>query len=222
MKFYAQFLGCCFLLTIGVFVIQAQDLHVTEAFLKADTAKIQGKCPVKVIFAGYITAKGVGTVKYTFVRSDGATSPVYTLDFKEAGTQRVTADWTLGDARLLPTYDGWQAIKILSPNELESSHETGRFSIGCVNSPESKQNNVEVFCPVKEVRTEITTPLPVDWWQTPQIGELQKVTIENIGGAPTLVCKYWAYGINVGVMRRFPEGTRECKPNSQKDGFICW
>ena len=46
-------------------------------------------------FRGYITADGPGRVKYTFTRSDGATGPVYIMDFKRAGTQAVTTDWTL-------------------------------------------------------------------------------------------------------------------------------
>ncbi len=70
-------------------------------------------------------------MKYTFTRSDGATGPAFTLDFKAAGTQQVSTAWTLGDAVALPTYEGWQALKVLSPNEVESSHETGRFVLKC-------------------------------------------------------------------------------------------
>src|SRR5437868_10417109 len=101
------------------------DFNVTEAVLKADNPRMSGPCPLKVVFNGYITSDGPGTVKYTFIRSDGATGPAYAMEFKEAGTQAVSADWTLGDASTLPRYEGWQALKILSPNEMESSHETG-------------------------------------------------------------------------------------------------
>jgi hypothetical protein len=109
----------------------AQKERVKDTGLKADEAQVNGQCPVTVRFTGYVTATGPGIVKYTFTRSDGATGPVFTLEFKEAGTQYVTTSWTLGDASALPTYEGWQAIKILSPNEAESSHETGRFAIAC-------------------------------------------------------------------------------------------
>jgi hypothetical protein len=116
--------------------VEAQkDFRVTEVFLKADNAKLTGKCPLPVKFNGYITANGKGTVKYTFTRSDGATSPIYTLDFKEAGTQSVATDWTLGDAAALLRYEGWRAIKILAPNEMESSHKTGSFMVNCVSAP---------------------------------------------------------------------------------------
>ncbi|HEX6190111.1 MAG TPA: hypothetical protein VFZ40_18680 [Pyrinomonadaceae bacterium] len=109
----------------------AQKGLVTTAFLKADDARPRGPCPITVNFSGYIKTAGPGTVTYTFTRSDGATSPVYTLEFKEAGSQSVTTAWTLGDANALPAYEGWQAIKVLSPNPFESSQETGRFSIKC-------------------------------------------------------------------------------------------
>jgi hypothetical protein len=112
-------------------VFAQKEFRVTEVVLKADDAKMSGQCPIRVNFTGYITANGAGTVKYTFGRSDGATGPVYTLDFKEAGTQAVSTDWTLGDAALLPFYEGWQTVRILSPSESESSRETGKFSISC-------------------------------------------------------------------------------------------
>jgi hypothetical protein len=113
--------------------------QVTDAFLKADVSPT-GKCPLLVRFNGYITVNGPGTVKYTFTRSDGATSPIYTLTFKTAGTQSVSSDWTVGDAAALPHFEGWQAVRILAPNQSESSHKTGSFTINCaVATPQSPQ-----------------------------------------------------------------------------------
>ena len=110
----------------------SKGFQVTEVFLKADDdGRPTGPCPLRVTFRGYITANGPGTIKYTFTRSDGATGPVYIMEFKRAGTQPVMTDWTLGDARVLPRYAGWQAVKVLSPAEIESSHETGSFEINC-------------------------------------------------------------------------------------------
>jgi hypothetical protein len=109
----------------------AQKSHVTEVFLKADNASGSGPCPITVKFTGYISTDGPATVQYSFTRSDGATAPVETLYFKAAGTQSVSTAWTLGDATSLPSYKGWQSLKVLSPNELESSHETGSFMIKC-------------------------------------------------------------------------------------------
>jgi len=107
------------------------EFKVTEVFLKADDGRPTGPCPVRVVFRGYITANGPGAIKYTFTRSDGATGPVYIMEFKQAGTQPVMTDWTLGDPRVLPRYAGWQAVKAMSPVEIESSHETGSFEINC-------------------------------------------------------------------------------------------
>lgn len=109
----------------------SQDLRVTATALKADHFENSGDCPVTVKFSGYITTNGPGKVKYTFTRSDGATAPVFVLKFSQAGTQLVSTYWQLGSASALPRYEGWQAIKILSPNELESSHETGSFRMAC-------------------------------------------------------------------------------------------
>src|SRR5947207_4559381 len=113
-----------------------QDFRVTEAFLKADDARMSGPCPMKVVFSGYITANGPGTVKYTFTRSDGATAPTYEMEFKQGGRQAVSTAWTLGDASVLPHFEGWQAIRILSPNSYESNQ--AGFEIDCQSGKEKQ------------------------------------------------------------------------------------
>jgi hypothetical protein len=135
---FALFVLLCGLLfsdSLRVRVEAQQDFQVTNVVLKAGDANPSGKCPVTIKFAGAITANGKGAVQYTFTRNDGATSPIQTLSFTEAGTQTVSTDWTLGDASLLPHYEGWQAIKILSPNQMESSHETASFIMNCGSVP---------------------------------------------------------------------------------------
>jgi hypothetical protein len=118
----------------------AQKSRVVEAFLKADEGGLVGPCPVTFNFTGYITTDGPGTVTYTFTRSDGASGPVQNLYFKAAGTQSVSTNWTLGDASSLSSYEGWQALKILSPNEMESSHETGKFVMKCGSARNVKES----------------------------------------------------------------------------------
>lgn len=117
------------ILTSGL--TQVQEFRVTDASLKPLEPKSDGPCPVTVRFSGSITTNGPGTVKYTFTRSDGATASVSILEFKAAGTQSVSTDWTLGVAQTPLAFDGWQTITILSPNEFESSREAGAFSIRC-------------------------------------------------------------------------------------------
>lgn len=112
----------------------AQKFRVTDVSLKVDNANGGGSCPVTLNFTGSISTDSAGTVQYVFIRSDGASGPVQTLDFKAAGTQTVSTSWTLGDAKALPAYQGWQALRIISPNALESSHETGSFAMKCGES----------------------------------------------------------------------------------------
>ena len=130
------------LTTVAVFVLAntlplpagAMQSRVTEAVLKAEPVR-SGPCPVTVTFNGYITSDGPGTVKYTFGRSDGATGPVHTLEFKTAGTQAVTTTWTLGGPDTV--FEGWQIIKVLSPNAVESKPEAGAFTLRCGQTGET-------------------------------------------------------------------------------------
>ena len=86
-------------------------------------------------------------------------------------------------------------------------------------SQNPKAAGQEITCPVAEVRTDIVTRLPKPWRTTAQQGKLQSVEIQVIGGEKTLVCRYWAYGTQVSVMRSFPEGAHECRAGGNK--FEC-
>lgn len=78
---------------------------------------------------------------------------------------------------------------------------------------------VEISCPLDQATTQVTTPLPGPWWQTPQLGSLEGTEVAAIGGELTLVCKYWAYGTTVSVMRKAPPARQNCSPTST--GFTC-
>lgn len=132
----SAFALCLAALTLGSaparFAGRAQKAaRVTEVQLKPDEARSAGPCPVTVSFRGHITTDGPGTVTYTFTRSDGAVGPSHTLEFKEAGTQPLSTTWTLGDAQSSAPYENWLAVRVLSPNEVESSREAGRFVLTC-------------------------------------------------------------------------------------------
>jgi hypothetical protein len=155
-------------------------------------------------------------VRYTFERSDGATAPVYTLFFASAGTKEVSTTWTLGRS-----YSGYQKLKVIAPNRAESSE--ARFNLNCgilIDPPLPSVSSVDVFCPLESARTEMVTPLSGGWWQTPQVGRLTSLGIQNIGGQPTMVCRYGAYGTQVSVMRLFPEGRSDCRV-SGSNRFTC-
>jgi hypothetical protein len=105
--------------------------EVTSVELKAEPSQGAAPCPVTVRFSGLIQATGSGEVQYTFARSDGTTSPVHTMNFSGSNRQSVSDVWTLGDDAHLSSYAGWQTLKVLSPNVLETSSEAGAFSINC-------------------------------------------------------------------------------------------
>jgi hypothetical protein len=120
------------------FTAAAQSsFRVEGAGVEASPANYSGACPGVIKFSAKIQANGKGRVKYTWLRSDGATAPVEFIDFTEAGVQHVSTTWTLGDARLLPNYRGWQQLKILSPNEYLSNK--AEFKLNCKQASDSNE-----------------------------------------------------------------------------------
>ena len=195
-----------FLVTAGA--TDASASRVTRVTLRAERLALRNSCPTTVDFRGSITMDGRGTVRYTFERSDGATAPTYTLYFPSAGTKEVSTTWTLGRS-----YSGFEKLKVISPNRIESSE--ARFNLNCggvlIDPPIPPLSSVNIFCPLETARTEMVSPLSDGWWQTPQLGRLVSLGIQTIGGEQTLVCRYSAYGTQVSVMRRFPEGRSDCR-----------
>ena len=89
-------------------------------------------------------------------------------------------------------------------------------TLGTVESRQKGEGRTHIKCPVDEVRAEITTSLPEPWFQTPQVGRLERTRVELIGGTRTLVCEYWGYGRRVNVMREAPG---RCV--AVRGGFVC-
>jgi hypothetical protein len=200
----------------------AQDFRVTDAHLKSNVSNAAGRCPMKITFTGDITVSAPGTVKYTFLRSDGAGTRIYEIRFKEAGTQPVSTEWTLGWSRSATQINGGIRLKILAPNEIVTSREDSAFSIVCQAEeiPPKEilgENEVEVLCPLERVKIETVTPFPDPWWQTPILSDLINAELRTIGGATALICDYAGFGL----ARRLPEGMSDCRANKQKNGFVC-
>ncbi len=134
------------LIAIAAFGISYQDVQAaaTKAILNPVQKVYSGDCPAKIVFSGSITVNEPGTVSYIFTRSDGATDTLTKkLTFSAAGTKSVSTTWTLGGAPL-PRYKGWQAIKILSPNPLNSAHAD--FEVSCdppANSVKAAHGNTD-------------------------------------------------------------------------------
>jgi hypothetical protein len=99
--------------------------HVIEAILRADPSDYTGPKPARIQFHGRISAVGgSGTVSFRFIRSDGASAPVQTVTFDGPGSKDVATEWQLsGD------YQGWEAIKTIDPQALESEHATFKVQI---------------------------------------------------------------------------------------------
>ncbi|MEW6209932.1 MAG: hypothetical protein AB1631_16320, partial [Acidobacteriota bacterium] len=140
---------CCLLIAsaLALFFIpfqsgaSSQPFQVTAVSLTASPAKYEGPCPGVIHFSGKITVNGKGTVKYTFLRSDGATAPISTLNFDGPGSKPVVTTWTLGGAAL-PHYSGWEAIKILSPNAMVSNK--AGFELICKEKPKFQVTEVSL------------------------------------------------------------------------------
>ena len=78
-------------------------------------------------FSAVITANGATTVKYKWVRSDGASGAEQTISFASASSQTVTDTWTLGGPGF--SYAGWEKVQVSQPNTIESNQAT--FSLNC-------------------------------------------------------------------------------------------
>jgi hypothetical protein len=88
-----------------------------------------GTCPKVFTFTGFIQVSGGPvTVRYKWIRSDGAITPQQTITFAGSGSQQqaATTTWT-GRA----TGTQWQAIQILGPGSAQSNRAT--FSLTCQN-----------------------------------------------------------------------------------------
>jgi hypothetical protein len=84
----------------------------------------KGRCPVRLIFTGTITAARAGEFTYAWKRSDGGIGPVRTVSASRRGEMwRVWDVWELsGSAR------GWAQLWIAS--EEHGSH-AARFRVQC-------------------------------------------------------------------------------------------
>ncbi|TFG75633.1 MAG: hypothetical protein E4H23_10525 [Chrysiogenales bacterium] len=119
------------LLFMAVTLVVSPDIafRVTAVSVQVSEREFSGVCPHRFTFTGHIRANRRGTVRYRWLRSDGATSPEKILVFKAAGTRTVSTYWQLGGGT--GSYPGrWQAIEILAPNSLTSNRAV--FSLNCV------------------------------------------------------------------------------------------
>ena len=123
----AAFIVIFLALASAAFAIKA--FRVTGVSLSVSEREYRGFCPHKFVFTGSITVNRAGTVRYTWLHSDGAMSKTFGLDFDGPGTKPVTYEWELGGA--MGSYPNrWVQLKVLVPNSLLSTRAL--FSLTCL------------------------------------------------------------------------------------------
>jgi hypothetical protein len=114
-------------------LVSSGDLFskVIRVYASVNPTSFKGECPKVFEFTGKIASDSPGIVKYKWLRSDNAQAPEQTINFNAPGTQIVTTTWTLGGPGM--TYNGWEAIQILSPNPMTSNKAafTLKCGVGC-------------------------------------------------------------------------------------------
>ena len=88
-------------------------------------------------------------------------------------------------------------------------------------SPAQAQDTQVVRCPADEITAEVVTALPREWQFAAQRGKLTDAQVRQVDGNLVLACLYQAYGQEIAVVRRPPEGMMSCRAQSTGDSFVC-
>jgi|GEM_PF-5894382 len=187
-------------------VFAQSEFRVEGAGVEASPTNYSGTCPGVIKFAAKIQANGKGRVKYTWLRSDGATAPVEYIDFAEAGVKYVGTTWTLGDARVLPNYSGWQQLKILSPNEYLSNK--AEFKLTC-NQPDNPNQQGKPDLIVEWAKLKLgdvcreRNPVVYATVQVKNVGTAASAARSDVGivGAMDATGTGWGNGIGLASLR---------------------
>lgn len=138
-KVLSMMVGVVVLFAGGLVANAAQTITAT---LAANPVSFSGKCPAMITFNGQITVTEPGRIQYKFIRSDGATAPVQTIEFAQGGSKPVSTTWTLGGASL-PTYEGWEAIQVVYPQQVQSNKAA--FKVRCADVQAVKKPDVGMY-----------------------------------------------------------------------------
>lgn len=131
--------GFVFLFACGIVANAAQTITAT---LAARPTSFSGKCPATIAFNGQITITEPGRIQYKFIRSDGATAPVQTLDFAQPGSKPVSTTWMLGGPSL-PSYEGWEAIQVVYPLQVQSNKAV--FKVQCADLQAARKPDLGMY-----------------------------------------------------------------------------
>ncbi len=109
----------------------------------------------------------------------------------------------------------------ISPRIVPGAALAALLVMAALPTPLRAQEEQLIRCPVTEVMTEITTPLPDGWWHAPQLGRITDSAVRLVGGKPVLACLYEVYGKPVAVIRRPPEDAPNCMARAKGYSFVC-
>ena len=128
-------IACSLLMTL-----QTSAQRVNRIDVSVDHPSYNGACPATITFKAVIHYSGAGTLRYQWVRSDGAHPPIMTIKLDGKGTRIINTSWQLGAAG--KSYSGWEAVKVLSPGNFESSR--GEFNLTCTGTTTSQTNGSSI------------------------------------------------------------------------------
>jgi len=79
----------------------------------------------KFFFTGKVTSNKSGTATYQWVKSDGSTSPIASITFSAAQTNKVLPvfDWTVYSRG-----NYWVKLHVITPNDISSPESSFKFS----------------------------------------------------------------------------------------------
>ena len=125
MKIMNAFIFATIVLTGLVLAVAAtQPNTVTRVVVSAKQNKYSGPCPTTIEFVGTIFVSRPTRVEYRWERSDGVIGPREFVDIRSAG-KGVTTTWRVGTPRR--SFNGWERLRVLSPNGITSNTATIRI-----------------------------------------------------------------------------------------------
>lgn len=96
-----------------------------KPLLTVSPSSYEGPCPYALVFQAVVARPASSEpVRCRFIRSDGVIGPLEEVRFRGSKTATLTTTWKLGR-----DYEGWVALKLISPVTVES--EKARFKFVC-------------------------------------------------------------------------------------------
>lgn len=80
----------------------------------------------------------------------------------------------------------------------------------------------QIACPLYNVKLEMVTALPQNWWYTPTTKSVSELKVTTVAGKTTLACIYGKPDDRrPSLMRHPPAGLPNCVANNAQKAFVC-